>query len=57
MSKFWHIMASVGGLALVAVAPQLQTIIAGHAIVTTVLGAAWAVLGNLLPSPTAKPGM
>lgn len=51
MSKFWHIMASVGIAAVAVVVPQVQMLIAGHAIVTTVLGTIWAIIGNILPSP------
>ena len=51
MTKFWHILATVGMAALVAAVPPLQAVIAGHAVISSVLGIAWTVLGNLLPSP------
>jgi hypothetical protein len=54
MSKFWHVMASVGMASLAVVTPALQGVISSHPIVTTALGAAWAILGSLLKSPLAS---
>lgn len=54
MSKFWHILASVGIAAIGVVVPQVSTIIASHAKVTLVLGSIWAILGNVLKSPVAS---
>jgi hypothetical protein len=51
MSKWWHSLATVGLVVFTAVTPVLQGVIASHPVVTTVLGAAWAIIGHLLPSP------
>lgn len=51
MTKFWHILATVAMAGAVAAVPGLQAVLAGHVVVTTILGGVWAVLGNLLQSP------
>lgn len=51
MSKFWHIMASIGIAAIGVAVPQVGAVVASHAKVTMVLGSIWAILGNVLKSP------
>jgi hypothetical protein len=54
MSKFWHILASIGIAALGVALPPIQTAVVAHPVVSTVLGTIWAILGNILPTPTPK---
>jgi len=51
MSKWWHVLATIGMAAAVAAVPGIQTALSGHVVVTSILGGVWAVLGNLLQSP------
>jgi len=51
MSKWWHVLASIGLAALSAAIPPIQGVIMAHPVVVSILGAAWAILGNLLQSP------
>lgn len=53
MKNWLHVLASAGLGALAIATPAIHTAISSHTIVTTILGVAWAVLGNLLPSPVA----
>lgn len=55
MSKWWHVLASVGIAALGVVLPSLQTVVLHHPVVTTILGTLWTILGSVLPSPVQKP--
>lgn len=51
MSKFWHILGSIGIAAVSVAIPEVRAVLLNHHIISTVLGTTWAVLGNLLPSP------
>lgn len=51
MSKYWHILATIGLAAVSAVTPGIQGALSSHTIVATALAAAWAILGNILQSP------
>lgn len=51
MSKFWHVFASVGMVALTVLTPAVQAIISAHPAVSAGLGIGWGILGNLLKSP------
>ncbi len=56
MTKWWHILATIGMAALAAAVPPLQAVIAGHAIISSILGVAWTVLGGLVQSPLSPQG-
>lgn len=51
MSKYWHILATVGLAALSVLTPGIRGALSSHTIVATVLASVWAVLGSVLPSP------
>lgn len=51
MKQWWHILATAGLAALGVVTPVIQAVIAAHPTVSVIIGAVWAVLGSLLPSP------
>jgi hypothetical protein len=53
MSKWWHILATVGLAVASAVTPGIQGVLSSHTIIATVLAGAWAVLGNIVQSPIA----
>lgn len=55
MSKWLHILATIGGAALTVYSPSIQSAISSHPQVATGLLAAFTVIGNLLHSPVAAP--
>jgi hypothetical protein len=54
MSKYWHILATIGLAAVSVITPSLQGLLASHTIIATVLASGWAILGNILKSPVAS---
>ena len=55
MGKWWHSIVSVGAVVLGALTPAIQGVVSHHPTVSIVLGAAWAILGHLLPAPPGSP--
>lgn len=55
MSKFWYVLTSVALAAVAVVSPSIQATVAHHPTLALVLASIMGVLGNLLPSPIAKP--
>lgn len=51
MTKWWHVIATIGLAALAAAVQPIQQAISGHLVVTGILGVVWSVLGSILPSP------
>jgi hypothetical protein len=56
MSKWWHVLSTIGIAAVGVLDPALHGLIVGNPIASTVLGTLWAILGGLVPSPVAQPG-
>lgn len=54
MSKFWHILGSVGFAAIPVLTSVGQHFVSQHPGVATGLAATWAIIGNLLQSPVAQ---
>ena len=51
MSKWLHILGSVGIAAAAVVIPAVSQVVAAHPTVSTGLGVVYAIVGNLLQSP------
>ena len=54
--KWLHTFLSIGALVVTAISPVLSNAVAGHPTIALTLGALYAILGHLLPSPVGSTG-
>lgn len=54
MSKWWHVLTSVAIAAITVAIPAAKSLIAAHPELSMILASIWAIVGQVLPSPTAS---
>lgn len=54
MSKYWSLLAALGGMAATAFTPAIQGALSAHPTATAVIGGTLAVIAHWLPSPAQK---